>query len=254
MKKVSVITMHRIYNFGSILQTYATQKIFEKHGFNCEIVDYVSPNRKKIPLFLDCPEVLKNNGMKRIVYYIAKVPSFVIKDITFGRFINKYLNLSKRRYFSNDELLKHPPIADYYVTGSDQVWNSKYNAGIDKSFYLNYADKNSTKIAFVASFGNTHISDEESKVIKPLINEYSDISVREDSAVEILSSMGFNSECLIDPTLQISKEEWTKIASKKLVKEQYLLLFLLYNEDNGASEYAKKVAKEKGLKIVKLSW
>ena len=33
-----------------------------------------------------------------------------------------------------------------------------------------------------------------------------------------------------------------------------MLLFLLYNEDNGATEYAVQVAKKKGLKIAKLSW
>ena len=39
MKKVSVITMHRIYNYGSVLQAYATQKLLENKGFVCEIED-----------------------------------------------------------------------------------------------------------------------------------------------------------------------------------------------------------------------
>lgn len=246
--------MHRIYNFGSILQTYATQKIFEKHGFDCEIIDYVSPNRKKLSLFFDCPEKFKNNIAKRIIYYIGKIPSFILKDITFGGFLRKYINLSKNRYYSFDELKRNPPIADYYVTGSDQVWNSKYNGGVDKSFYLKFANDNANKIAFVASFGNTQLSDEENNAIKPMLQEYNYLSVREDSAVDILSNIGLNSICLVDPTLQISKEEWQKISTKRIEKSKYLLLFLLYNEDNGATEYAQKIAKERDLKIVKLSW
>ena len=51
--KASVITMHRIYNYGSVLQTYATQKILEDLGVTCEIVDYISPYRAKKPLFFD---------------------------------------------------------------------------------------------------------------------------------------------------------------------------------------------------------
>ena len=59
---------------------------------------------------------------------------------------------------------------------------------------------------------------------------------------------------LTDPTLMLDKEEWLKIASPRLVKEPYLILMLLYNEDNHATEYARKIADEKGLKLVKISW
>lgn len=254
MKKISVITMHRIYNYGSVLQTYATQKILQDYCDECEIIDYISPCRTKIPLFLDCPPNIKGTRLKKIFYYAAKIPSFVLKDITFGSFIRKYLNLSPKKYITNDDLLKNPPKADLYVSGSDQVWNSKYNQGVDKSYYLNFADKNAKKIAFVSSFGKSELNLSEQEKVKPMLSEYSAISVREDLAVKILKDMGIQGTCLIDPTLQIKKEEWKKLASKRLVKQKYLLLFLLYNEDNGATEYAKKFADAMNLKIVKLSW
>ena len=38
--KIAVITLHRIVNYGSVLQTYATQKILEKLGHQVEIIDY----------------------------------------------------------------------------------------------------------------------------------------------------------------------------------------------------------------------
>jgi exopolysaccharide biosynthesis predicted pyruvyltransferase EpsI len=63
-----------------------------------------------------------------------------------------------------------------------------------------------------------------------------------------------NAVCLIDPTLQIEREHWLGLAAKRLVKEKYLLLMLLYNEDNGATEYAQNIARQRGLKVVKLSW
>lgn len=254
MKKVSVITMHRIYNYGSVLQTYATQKIMENAGLQCEIVDYISPYRAKKPLFLEYPPSLEGKKLKKFLYYIAKIPSFVLKDITFGGFIKKHLKLSTKQYITNSDLLDDPPKADIYVTGSDQVWNSKYNHGVDGSYYLNFVKKDAPKIAFVSSFGRNELSKEEQTAVSPMLQQYKSISVREDSAVEILSKMGIESTCLVDPTLQINKDEWTKLASKKLVKEKYLLLFLLYNEDNGATEYAIKTAKSKGLKLVKLSW
>lgn len=254
MKKASLITMHRIYNYGSVLQSYATQRILEDAGLECEILDYISPFRAKKPLFLECPPKIENHKLKKALYYIAKIPSFALKDITFGSFIQKYLKLSPKQYITNADILRDPPKADIYITGSDQVWNSKYNHGVDPSYYLNYAQLGSRKIAFVASFGRNELSEEEAKAVKPMLEEYDSISVREDSAADILAKMGIEGEVLIDPTLQIKKEDWIALASPRLVKQPYLLLFLLYNEDNGASAYAKKVATDKGLKVVKLSW
>ena len=252
--KASVITMHRIYNYGSVLQTYATQKILEDMGITCEIIDYISPYRAKKPLFLEYPPKLEGKKLKKILYYAAKIPSFMLKDISFGGFIKKYIHLSEKQYITNDDILRSPPTADVYITGSDQVWNSKYNHGVDKSYYLNYAAPGAKKISFVSSFGKSELTNDEIKEICPMLEEYAALSVREDSGVDILSDMGIKSVCLIDPTLQIDKKDWLSLSSKRLVKEKYLLLFLLYNEDNGASEYAVKIAKEKGLKIVKLSW
>lgn len=254
MKKAAVITMHRIYNYGSVLQTYATQKVLEDTGVSCEIIDYISPYRAKLPLFLEYPPRLEGKKLKKILYYAAKIPSFILKDITFGGFIKKHIKLSSKQYIINDDLLKNPPRADIYVTGSDQVWNSKYNHGVDGSYFLNFAEKEAKKIAFVASFGRESLSKKEQDQVMPMLREYSSISVREDSAVQILEKMGLDSVCLIDPTLQVDKEDWLRLAANRKVKGKYLLLFLLYNEDNGATEYAVKVAKEKNLKLVKLSW
>ena len=34
--KVAIITLHRVYNYGSALQAYATQTVFEKAGYEAE--------------------------------------------------------------------------------------------------------------------------------------------------------------------------------------------------------------------------
>ena len=41
-KKISVITLHRIVNYGSVLQAYATQEVLEKKGYDVEFIDYYS--------------------------------------------------------------------------------------------------------------------------------------------------------------------------------------------------------------------
>ena len=150
---------------------------------------------------------------------------------------------------------KNPPIADVYVTGSDQTWNSAYNQGVDKGYFLDFVKNDAKKIAFVASFGKDKLDDEEKEETKELLKKYNALSVREDTAVRILSDLGFDyAKHLIDPTLQIKSSEWMEIASHRIIKKPYVVLMLLYNEDNGATEYARKMADENNLKLVKLSW
>lgn len=251
--KISIITLHRIYNYGSALQAYATQRVFEEAGCKVEIIDYITPERTLLKTFLKPGAEGQLPFPKMVMYRTAKIGSLFLKEKTFGAFVRKNLKLSKK-YITPSDLEKDPPEADIYVTGSDQVWNSKYN-GIDRGFFLDFIPEDKKRIAFVASFGKEELDESETSKVSEYLKRYRAISVREDSAVQILDRMGItNAVQLIDPTLQLEKKEWLRIASKRLVKEKYLILMLLYNEDNHATEYARKIADEKGLKLVKISW
>ena len=250
--KIAIITIHRIFNYGSVLQTYATQQIFRKYSSDVEVIDYITPQRtiKKV-LF---GSTNKSIGLNGALYHILKIGSVTLKLITFGGFINKNLRLTKK-YANIQELVESPPQADLYVTGSDQTWNSVYNEGVDRGFFLDFLPEDANRIAFVASFGKEKLDPNEIDETKKYLSKYKAISVREDSAVSIIEDLGINGAVqLIDPTLQISSSEWLKIASPRIIKCGYVILMLLYNEDNGATEYARKIADENNLKLVKISW
>lgn len=251
--KVAVITLHRVFNYGSVLQAYATQKVFQDLGYDVEIVDYITEQRTLKRIILSTSET-KKPFYKKAIYLFLKSISVFIKQLTFGSFIKKYIKTTKKKYISYEDLIKNPPYADIYITGSDQVWNSKYNEGVDKGFFLEFASKDKKKIAYASSFGKSKLDEAEVEITKEYLKKYDKISVREETAVRIVNKLGYSATCLIDPTLQISKEEWLEIASKRLIKERYLILMLLYNEDNNATELARKIANEKGLKLVKICW
>ena len=44
MSKVGIITIHKINNYGSVLQAYALQMACEDMGYKAEIIDYCFPN------------------------------------------------------------------------------------------------------------------------------------------------------------------------------------------------------------------
>ena len=251
--KVAIITLHRVYNYGSVLQAYATQTIFEREGLETYIIDYITPQRTKKQI-IKTAAAGNNKGMFFLTYKFLKIVSVILKEMTFGKFVEKNLHLT-RKYITAEDLELDPPLADIYVTGSDQTWNSAYNGGVDRGFFLNFVPEGKTRIAFVASFGKRNLETEEVIQTIPYICKYKKISVRENSGLMILQQLGrYDGIQLIDPTLQLSREEWMRIASPRLVKEPYIILMLLYNEDNNATEYARRIADQKGFKLVKISW
>lgn len=44
MKKAYLLTIHYINNYGSVLQTFASQKYFDLHGYNSSVINYTREN------------------------------------------------------------------------------------------------------------------------------------------------------------------------------------------------------------------
>jgi len=250
MKKIAVITLHRVFNYGSVLQAYATQEILKDLGFEVEIVDYIPKDWQTKHLLLD---IRQSRGFVRDnIYRLMRAGSIFLKQKTFWGFIKKNLNMTTV-YKSFEELCAKPPKADIYCTGSDQVWNSGYS-NMDPSFYLQFGDKKIKRFSYAASIGRESLEAEEQNIVGNYLKDYSAMSVREDSAVKILEQMGFDSTLVLDPTLQFPRKKWLELSAPPLIKEKYLILMLLYSEDNNATNIARKIADEKGLKLVKISW
>lgn len=88
--KLSLITMQGVYNYGSALQTYASQKILTDLGCEVEIIDYY-PNRMRNygslkQLYTDAKPFHKNRW-KCMAIAICKYPSM----IKLKRFLNHLL-------------------------------------------------------------------------------------------------------------------------------------------------------------------
>ena len=71
--KAEIITLHYIQHYGSLLQTYATCKVFEKIGIEAEVIDYVRPNADEdaeIKAGLSARGY--NNPVKRFLFILSK--------------------------------------------------------------------------------------------------------------------------------------------------------------------------------------
>ena len=74
---IAFITLHRVFNYGSVLQTYATQKIFEKYGDNVVLIDYISERWDNRKLFIDVDK--EGNKAYLAIYKILRAPIVLIR-------------------------------------------------------------------------------------------------------------------------------------------------------------------------------
>lgn len=259
--KVSVITLHTVNNYGSVMQTYATQKVFEKLGCDVEFVDYW---RKSNTPDECAKRLLDSSTMKRlkpiwglnpftIKLTVKLLKIFVTnKESQMRKFIRERVTLSPTSYYSIDDLKDNPPEADIYVTGSDQVWNSIWNQGLDRAYFLDYAPVGKPKVSFSASIGRSELERDEMVEMYELLKQYDAISVREASAVQILRDMGLEAQLILDPTLMLNREEWIEIGKEpRGRKTPYLLIYQLHINPN-IDLYADTLARAKGWEIVRI--
>lgn len=258
--KISVITLHTVNNYGSALQTYATQTVLQKLGHTVEFVDYwrkdnagegavdkamKSPSMQKIRFLWDWSD-LSRSAVRIPLRFLLAYKRRPMQD-----FLKARVNLTPHTYYSMDDLLEDTPQADVYMTGSDQVWNSIWNQGIEKPYFLEYAPEGKKRVAFSASIGRTELSADEIPETVSMLKKYSAISVREESAVSLLKSLGIKAQLILDPTLMLSGREWEKIAEVPKVKKPYLLIYQL-NSNRQMDRFAVNLAKRKGWDVVRI--
>lgn len=253
-KKVAVITRHAVSNYGSVLQAYALQEAIKKTGLDCEIIDYIrfdedyrkiaDTNIKKSPKW-------NKNFATRFVYKCIQSPEYIIMGRRFDKFQKSLLNLTSDSYHSLEELKNNPPQADIYCTGSDQVWGAIGTDAYDGAYYLDFVDENCKKISYAASFGKTDLSENTLKSVCNLLCEYNSITVRENSAADIINDMSLNCSQVLDPTLLLDKNEWSKFISKEPQKKYVLLYQLHSNKD--MDRYAVEFAKKCNLPLIRMT-
>lgn len=255
-KKVDIITLMDVPNFGSMLQAYATGVLVEREGCDVEFIDYYRADHSamgKFKIFIKDKSL--GNIVKRLIYGCATLVlySFLMKRLR--SFVKKKFHFTKS-YHSLEALEKDPPKADLYMTGSDQVWNSKHNACIDKALYLSFVD--GKKVAFSSSVGIESFPDAELVETKGLLDTYSKISVRERQTKDYFHKLGYiETEQVLDPTLMLNQAEWREIVGVERSKgtdEHYLLVYSVERNNNDfIFSQAKRIAADLGLKTYAIS-
>lgn len=256
MKKIENITIHRNCNYGSVLQTYATQVTFEELGFECETIDFIRELDTKRGALKRLKKKSKRLASNPVLLVMAKAVimiSYIKKEKVFNAFLNKYVKLSDKSYYDNQELKDNLPKADAYCTGSDQIWNSFWNEGIEPAYYLDFIPDKALCFSYASSIGQK-IAESEKDSVSKLLKKYSYLSVRESQSIKSLVELGYeNVVQVLDPTLYRTREVWDRLASNKYRNRRYVVTYNLHH-DKKLDSFAHRLAQEKGLELLNISY
>lgn len=228
MSRVGIITFHASYNFGTVMQAWATQQMVKKYGYDCEIINFRMKSQKdKYSLFP------LHNGFKYILRNLIQIKFIGLKyksNKKYEKFICNQLSITEE--YNTLEQLSNVGKYDIYLAGSDQIWGYSIpefvsaKADVRGVYYLNFIE--GYKISYASSTGAATY--EELLPYKKYMDLFAHIAVREERGKEVISKItGKRVEMVLDPTFLITHDEWVKIIKKqkKIYDEKYVLIYSL---------------------------
>ena len=244
--KICILTFQQAINYGAVLQLYALQKVCQKLGTDPEVINYISPKLEK-----NYQIIRYNLGLKILFASIFCAKAFYERKCRFKFFEKKYLNLTNELYTKGD-LSRICKNLDYIIAGSDQVWNYLIT-NTDTTYLLDFVEDRNKKLSYAASFGVEKIPDNLKEKYKNLLKDFKAISVREKQGQNIIKGLcNLDVPVVLDPTLLLNKNEWSKLNFSKEKRKKYILVYCLRKSDllNGM---AKTLQRETGFELVILS-
>lgn len=254
--KVGILTFHRATNYGTALQAFATQKGIKKLGVETEIIDY---RPEYIERTLRVRKLSDAKSLKEVVSIIVNgvlYPGMAKrKSENFKQFF-KLMQVSDKVCYDTKEVAKVAQEYDAVVSGSDQLFNRNVT-GNDTTYFLPFEHR--CKLTFASSFGERVLSTDRVEEIAPFFSNFNSLSVREKTALSIMSEIkkvnpdSKNPTSVLDPTFLLSKEEWDEYADKSLSlpKDGYILTYYMLDTPL-MREITAKLQQKTGLKIVNI--
>lgn len=255
--KVGIITFWQTRdNYGQILQNYALQQALIQKGHSPYLIRYAHSEVKvsfttKLQFFFFN---LSRFNLKGLFLKKSSLPPISKNDKKrdFDCFKKTYLSCSEEVYYSLKELRKHPPKADAYVVGSDQVWSKTLRFNENKTFFLDFGPKDILRIAYAASFAMPVYPRSLNGVLKKMLMKFAYVSVREKSGVDICKKVGITAKLVLDPTLLLRSVDYEKCLNieKKANNDCFIYCLNISSPDEIYFGEIKKISKENNLKIV----
>ncbi len=244
--KIGIVTYHRSYNYGALLQAIATRYVLEKEGNEVYYVDYWPDYHQQMYAFFSYKRLCSRGVVSGIKYLKRFLRSYKVRkrktrmsELFIGQYINPYTKPDTETY-------------DVIVYGSDQIWRKQSALKDYNSVYFGKNEFHAQKhIAFSASMGILPDNSSDRDRIKKWIKTFDAISVRENDLQHMLQQQGFSEvDHTLDPTLLMNASDLDDVLhiETKEDKENYALYYKLQDNSFQISQ-VRDFATRYGLKL-----
>ena len=248
--RIAILTFHRAYNCGAMLQAWALKTVLERMGHSVEfpVCNHVGEEKRWQYDLINWEkrgvQVLRS-FLGRFMLNALSVPNEDILRWRYRRF--RKANLPER-VCSPAEFDKY---YDLVIVGSDQVWSVKHTLSEAPLFFAESIPDCVRKIAYAASYGDKPLDDDSAKRVASSVDRFSHISVREPLAQNQLSGLASRKiDVALDPTLLLVAKDYDGIAYKgNAIREPYLFMYTLSTAPFFVNT-AKQLAGRLGVKCV----
>ncbi len=234
---VGLISMQRVFNYGSFLQAFALKRMLEATIVEVFFID-IKPGNKIIS-----KNAIHNNSIFTKLLKLTpifKIPFYIKRHNFQKKFNEKFIH----NYFPILDLDKRQPkFFDFIVIGSDEVFNIIQPSSWGFSTQLFGQNLNANKIfSYAASFGYTTYDNIVKynllNNLKDAIINFNMISVRDDNSANIIEKItGVRPPIHLDPVLVYDFKNL--ITEQRIEKNDYIII------------YAKRISVEEA-KVIKL--
>lgn len=241
-KKIGIITTHHYPNYGNKLQNYALQTVLQRMGFDVETIDDAR-TWKSMNSWKENWKVLLHvlTGFRYVPYHTR-----VFKFIHFSK---RYINYSPIVIRKDSDVNKLKLTYDYFVVGSDQIWNPEWPIFSNAFGFAAFANKEQ-KVAYAPSLGISEMLPERTDEYRQWLSNWKALSCREYEGAKIIEELsGIRTKVVLDPTLLLTKNEWEILASCPVLKSKYAVLYSLREIDNELMHSIKEDVAHKGLSL-----
>ena len=212
-------------NYGQLLQAFALQQILMQQGHFPYIIRYGF--HQQLPFALDLSSPVPS--LDKLLKDEASVAEPGTMDNRhFDEFRREHLNFSGGAYNSLAELQAFPPIADCYITGSDQVWAQLLSIENNRTFFLDFGPEWVRRVAYAPSFSMESYPEELREQLKKNLKRFQGISVREKTGVEICKWTGFDAQWVVDPTMLLDGEYYRRLGSEAHIEKRADYMFVYH--------------------------
>ena len=226
--RIAIITFHRAYNCGAMLQAWALKTVLERMGHTVEfpVCNHVGETNRWLYSLSGIDK--KGFGVVKSLAgrFLLNVMSIPCEDILRARYKNfRAANFRERECAPSD-------FAKYYdvvVIGSDQVWSVRHTKTEAPLFFAETIPAVLRKIAYAASYGDKPLDEESAKQVASSLNRFSAVSVREPLAKEQLSALSDKKiDVTLDPTLLLTADDYAAIETAPTSSSKpYLFMYTL---------------------------